>query len=374
MSSPACQCRLTRCTCTSIAIVDGIFSSHCYSGEHVDVDEEPIITINNNGHSHDEKGFPLLRYRICDNNNDCNCGNGDDENDDERFEIQIMLNLRSCYRHTKPELITTLLLGNRNRSQINPKCQAAHDLRNALGLILNQGIIADVSRDPAGLKGSTVRARQVYSLVDNRNIAHANFDDRSVAGSNDSNDIEEAGGGFNSSSRSMMIFGLRPKLRPYQAMAVRWMVQRVKKTSNSSRHDHHEGDDSSSASLPQVSVKSDVWKACWMKLSPPSRRNINSDDYDACSVIFAEAVSLMEEQANDNSSSEDLCVYYNPFTGWMCQSEQDARKATVGDIDDHLNAAVHGGILAESMGLGKTVEVLACILANPRYIGENSNQ
>lgn len=29
-----------------------------------------------------------------------------------------------------------------------------------------------------------------------------------------------------------------------------------------------------------------------------------------------------------------------------------------------------GGVLAEEMGLGKTVEVLACVLANPREVFE----
>ena len=172
---------------------------------------------NNNVLLGSEDNFPLLRYEINDENESqsqsriiheqiqtqnhiiqsepepCNTYT-DNSKQQHRFEIHIMLNLPSCYQQTRPELITTHLLGkNANSSSAsvknrNKKCHAAHDLRNALGVILNHnhhggigrrggGVIADVSRDPGGiLEGTIVRARQVYSLVDNRNISGANFD------------------------------------------------------------------------------------------------------------------------------------------------------------------------------------------------------
>lgn len=47
-------------------------------------------------------------------------------------------------------------------------------------------------------------------------------------------------------------------------------------------------------------------------------------------------------------------IYYNIYTGYIC-------------IEKPLvNHSQTGGILADEMGLGKTVEVLACILNNPR--------
>lgn len=51
-------------------------------------------------------------------------------------------------------------------------------------------------------------------------------------------------------------------------------------------------------------------------------------------------------------------LLYCPFTGWLAGSIEEARILTCGET------LFKGGILADSMGLGKSVEVLACILAN----------
>jgi hypothetical protein len=59
-----------------------------------------------------------------------------------------------------------------------------------------------------------------------------------------------------------------------------------------------------------------------------------------------------------------LC--YNQFTGWLAASYDEAKRMTVGDAQ----VVVSGGVLAESMGLGKTVEVLACILGHVKPLQE----
>ncbi|GAX16412.1 E3 ubiquitin-protein ligase SHPRH [Fistulifera solaris] len=118
----------------------------------------------------------------------------------------------------------------------------------------------------------------------------------------------------------MCIPGLVPTLRPYQEHAVRWMLQRESGTG----------------------VAGEEWKLAWR-------------------VLNADIPSLTEwEGAND-------VLLYNPFMGWLAKAVNEARSMCVPPISD-----TRGGILAESMGLGKTVEVLACILANPRPVEECS--
>ena len=58
---------------------------------------------------------------------------------------------------------------------------------------------------------------------------------------------------------------------------------------------------------------------------------------------------------------------YTILTGWLATSYEEARAMTIGDAP----VVVRGGILAESMGLGKTVEVLACILGNQKTSDSN---
>jgi SNF2 family DNA or RNA helicase len=44
-----------------------------------------------------------------------------------------------------------------------------------------------------------------------------------------------------------------------------------------------------------------------------------------------------------------------PFTGWLVDSYEAARAASI--LPEFMSVSPKGGILAESMGLGKTVEV-----------------
>ena len=58
------------------------------------------------------------------------------------------------------------------------------------------------------------------------------------------------------------------------------------------------------------------------------------------------------EEVEKNS----LC-FYSPYTGWLCKSIEDARNATMKYCGEAFPEEISGGILADSMGLGKTVEV-----------------
>ncbi|XP_060526176.1 E3 ubiquitin-protein ligase SHPRH isoform X2 [Cylas formicarius] len=101
--------------------------------------------------------------------------------------------------------------------------------------------------------------------------------------------------------QGMHLHHLRPKLRPYQEKAVRWMIYRetVADNFNGSLH----------PLLRKFTLQSGV------------------------------------------------VLYFDKYTGW------------VGKEPSLVNSSWSGGILADEMGLGKTVEVLACILLNPRLKG-----
>lgn len=109
--------------------------------------------------------------------------------------------------------------------------------------------------------------------------------------------------------------GLVPTLRPYQQAAVQWMVQREQKCTSGCE-----------------------WELAWVALVRTQLRPLHQVDQHDQNIL-----------------------YISPFAGWMTHSYSEARCATLG----HDPGFVKGGILADSMGTGKTVEVIACILANP---------
>jgi len=121
----------------------------------------------------------------------------------------------------------------------------------------------------------------------------------------------------NDDTKSLAIPNLKPKLRSYQECAVRWMLKREKE--------------------PLVCTE---WKLLWFALS---------------------SGKVIPLQAWRSTISPK--VLFNPFSGSLATAVDDAKAQT---LTASGFTRVRGGILAESMGLGKTVEVLACILGNQR--------
>ena len=123
----------------------------------------------------------------------------------------------------------------------------------------------------------------------------------------------------NTEKEPMDIPGLVPKLRPYQEAAVRWMVERETKD-----------------------TPCDEWRLAWIYCDPDGIKPL-LDNIETMPYLL-------------------VC----PFTGWLAASMDDARAMMLGS--ESSSDAVKGGILAEQMGLGKTVEVIACILGNPKPV------
>lgn len=150
-----------------------------------------------------------------------------------------------------------------------------------------------------------ITAKMVYDRVDNVQLKRYEDEDATSGGAEQSQDLS--------------IKGLVPKLRPYQEAAVRWMLQRERGES-----------------------LYDEWELAW--------------------VVLTENGSVLP--LHGDSCKEDI-VLFSPFAGWLVLSHAHARDATCGLSRE----VVKGGILADSMGLGKTVEVIACMLAN-RFVDE----
>ncbi len=114
--------------------------------------------------------------------------------------------------------------------------------------------------------------------------------------------------------------GLIPKLRPYQEAAVDWMVRREK---------------------GQISAKNE-------------ERQI------------IEALGWVSLPLRGHNRGESIT--YNPLNGCLMREELSALCS-----NSSTTFSLNGGILAEEMGLGKTVEVLALILLHPLRSGDDDD-
>ena len=238
------------------------------------------------------------------------------------------------------------------------KPHLSYTLIQLLGSIFKGSIFEDVSDHHPSQQTSTnnnesssvITAKMVYSVVDNVHVKE--FEDRRGRGRN-----------TGESSVSLNVPGLVPTLRPYQEAAVRWMLKREGKLCNNDSSSNNEGATTLDTTDEDVNVE---WELCWyVVIQSPMDISSNASNNDVGDVVTLTGsnIILSLPKWKKGKSSPDECQFFcNPFSGGIAKSYADAKLMMLGRNHDN---SFRGGILAESMGLGKSVEVLACILANP---------
>ncbi|CAB9529334.1 protein ligase SHPRH (Partial), partial [Seminavis robusta] len=235
--------------------------------------------------------------------------------------------------------------------------QLAHCLNQALmALFPKQTELLPLSQKSRGGDNNTsstpfINAKDVYALVDNVKLKHIMNRKKPPPGS-----PQEA---------PLTVPGLKPKLRPYQEAAVQWMIQREKGES---------GSNIAAAAANQNNGRE--WELAWVIVTTScttstctTTTTVNNHTYPMARLYslpeYMQQFPLRQRQTEDPSKHFLFC----PFTGWLADSVKDAMDMTLPvrslPIPDKPYTEAKGGILAESMGLGKTVEILAVILANP---------
>ena len=169
--------------------------------------------------------------------------------------------------------------------------------------------------------------------------------------------------------------GLLPRMRGYQEAAVTWMLRRegvavfppchhdaTTKVTNA------EGETNAGAYVTKKTVVDQSWEIGWVIFLLPKwiEGYGTGNDFDESKATEVVPLHCWNGQRYDGLVPDKNTLYYSPFAGYLSRSYEEARSMTLGSplptsVADSPHSmegeSVRGGILAESMGLGKTVEV-----------------
>jgi len=235
-----------------------------------------------------------------------------------------------------------------NLTKTNRSYYISRLLLNAMGFLFPNTVLEDVWNDFNSKKEekrwassqTKITARMVYEKVDNAHMTvwaekkNKNVDNPNK-GKQDALDLFE--------ENCFEIDGLIPTLRIYQEEALKWMLKREKQIEkdlsiNAEDKNH------------KASEEDKAWELCWLVVT--WRPEMNNG------YVMPLHEFRRKEEGDDLHQYDEMnmCIY-SPFAGWLCKNIEEARTATISRCGEIYPSEVSGGILADSMGLGKTVEV-----------------